>query len=134
YAEFGWSPSTADIKVPDANTVWTQVGSGSLRVDNPVTLTFDNGAGLLFRRTISVDDKYLFTAKDEVINKTDSPVTLYPFALISRHNTPVTAGFYILHEGPVGVLGDNGLLEKSYSDLQETKEFAFANTKGWLGF
>ena len=91
-------------------------------------------AGLEFRRTISVDDKYLFTAKDEVINKTANPVTLYPYALISRHNTPHTAGFYILHEGPVGVLGDNGLLEKSYKDLEEKKEFAYANTKGWLGF
>jgi YidC/Oxa1 family membrane protein insertase len=134
YAEFGWSPSTPDVKVPDANTLWTQVGSGSLDVGKPVTLAFDNGAGLEFRRTFTVDDKFLFTAKDEVINKTGNPVTLFPYALISRHNTPVTAGFYILHEGPVGVLGDNGLLEKSYSDLQETKEFVFANTKGWLGF
>lgn len=134
YAEFGWSPSTPDIKVPDANTVWTQVGSGKLDVGHPVTLAFDNGAGLEFRRTISVDDKYLFTAKDEVINKTDKPVTLYPYALISRHNTPHTAGFYILHEGPVGVLGDNGLIEKSYKDLEEKKEFSYAATKGWLGF
>ncbi len=134
YAEFGWSPATPDIKVPDANTVWTQQGAGSLDVGKPVTLTWNNGAGLEFRRTIAIDDKFLFTIKDEVANKTDKAVSLFPYALVSRHGTPVTAGYYILHEGPVGVLGENGLLEKSYSDLTEKKEFSYANTKGWLGF
>ena len=134
YAEFGWSPATPDIKVPDANTVWTQAGSGALDIGKPVTLTWNNGAGLEFRRTIVIDDKFLFTIKDEVANKSDKPVSLFPYGLISRHGTPVTAGYYILHEGPIGILGENGLQEKSYADLTEKKEFAFANTKGWLGF
>ncbi|MFA6267397.1 MAG: membrane protein insertase YidC [Pseudolabrys sp.] len=134
YAEFGWTASTPDVKVPTADTVWTQSGSGALGVDKPVTLTWNNGGGLEFRRTIAVDATTLFTIKDEVVNKSDKPVTLYPFGLISRHGTPTTAGYYILHEGPIGVLGDNGLIEKNYKDLDEKKEFAFANTKGWLGF
>ena len=71
-----------------------------------MTLTYDNGEGLEFRRTIAVDDKYLFTIKDEVTNNGTAPVTLYPYALISRHGTPKTRGFYILHEGLIGVLGD----------------------------
>src|SRR6187455_2428695 len=65
YAEFGWV-GTAGTKVPDANTTWTQQGSGTLTTDRPVTLTWDNGEGLTFRRTISVDTNYLFTIKDEV--------------------------------------------------------------------
>src|SRR5215468_805574 len=89
YAEFGWSaPSGASVKLPDSDTLWQQQGSGALSVGRPVTLVYDNGQGLQFRRTIAVDDKYLFTIKDEVINNGAAPVTLYPFALISRHGTP----------------------------------------------
>jgi YidC/Oxa1 family membrane protein insertase len=134
YAEFGWTNTTgSNVKVPTADTVWTQAGSGTLSVGHPATLTFDNGEGLEFRRTIAVDDKFLFTIKDEVVNKTGKPVSLFPYALISRHGTPVTAGYYILHEGPVGVLEEK-LQEKNYKDLEEKKEFVFSNTKGWLGF
>ena len=91
YAEFGWSPpgGTA-LKVPGPETVWQQQGSAPLAVGRPVTLTYDNGEGLQFRRTIAVDDNYLFTIKDEVTNTGDAPVTLYPYALISRHGTPKT--------------------------------------------
>ncbi|MDP1907276.1 MAG: membrane protein insertase YidC, partial [Hyphomicrobium sp.] len=133
YAEFGWSASTPDVKVPGTDTLWTQKGAGALDVGHPVTLTWTNGSGLEFTRTITVDDKFLFTIKDDVANKGDKPATLFPYALISRHGTPKTAGYYILHEGPIGILGDS-LQEKNYSDLAEKKEFSFANTKGWLGF
>ena len=92
YAEFGWTGAAgANVKVPTSETVWTQTGSGALGVGHPVTLTYDNGEGLEFRRTIAVDDKYLFTIKDEVTNKGANPVSLYPYALISRHGTPQTA-------------------------------------------
>src|SRR6185312_10687568 len=105
YAEFGWTGAgSADVKLPTAETVWTRTGSGVLGVGTPVTLTYDNGEGLEFRRTIAVDDKFLFTIKDEVTNKSANPVTLYPYALISRHGTPQTLGYYILHEGLIGVL------------------------------
>ncbi|MDI1344222.1 MAG: membrane protein insertase YidC [Pseudolabrys sp.] len=133
YAEFGWSASTPDVKVPGTDTLWTQKGAGALDVGHPVTLTWTNGSGLEFTRTVSVDDKFLFTIKDDVANKGDKPATLFPYALISRHGTPKTAGYYILHEGPIGILGDS-LQEKNYKDLDEKKEFSFANTKGWLGF
>ena len=109
YAEFGWTNAAgANVKVPTSDTVWTQAGSGALGVGHPVTLTYDNGEGLEFRRTIAVDDKYLFTIKDEVVNKSDKPVSLFPFALISRHGTPQTLGYYILHEGLIGKFGDKG--------------------------
>jgi len=73
YAEFGWTNAAgANVKVPAADTVWTQASSGALRIDHPVTLTYDNGEGLEFRRTIAIDDKYLFTIKDEVVNKSEN--------------------------------------------------------------
>src|SRR4030095_6007443 len=91
---------------PVSDPMWRQEGSGTLAVGHPVTLTYDNGEGLQFRRTIAVDDNYLFSLKDEVINKGAAPVTLYPYGLISRHGTPETLGYYILHEGLIGVFGD----------------------------
>ncbi len=134
YAEFGWTGAGGpDLKLPSAETVWTRAGSGVLGVGNPVTLTYDNGEGLEFRRTIAVDDKFLFTIKDEVTNKGTNPVTLYPYALISRHGTPQTLGYYILHEGLIGVLGDSGLQEFTYKNIEEKKLVNFDVTNGWLG-
>jgi YidC/Oxa1 family membrane protein insertase len=132
YAEFGWTAARADVKVPTADTVWTQSGSGALNVGHPVTLTWNNGQNTEFRRTITVDDKFLFTIKDEVVNKSDKPVSLFPYALISRHGTPTTAGYYILHEGLVGVLDDK-LQEVTYKNIEDKKTLTFDTTNGWLG-
>ncbi|UTD26499.1 membrane protein insertase YidC [Bradyrhizobium sp. WD16] len=134
YAEFGWvGASGTTAKLPDANTVWTQVGSNALTPSTPVTLTWDNGGGLSFKRTISVDEHYLFSLKDDVTNGGGAPVTLYPYALISRHGTPQVAGYYILHEGLIGVLGDQGLQEFNYKKIDEEKKKEFKVTNAWLG-
>jgi YidC/Oxa1 family membrane protein insertase len=134
YAEFGWSaPSGTAVKLPGPDTVWQQEGTGALSVGRPVTLVHDNGEGLQFRRTIAVDENYLFTLKDEVSNKGAAPVTLYPFALISRHGTPHTLGYYILHEGLIGVFGDKGLQEETYANIEKQKEISFTATNAWLG-
>ena len=134
YAEFGWSPpSGAPVKLPNADTMWQQEGAGTLGVGRPVTLVYDNGEGLLFRRTIAVDENYLFTLKDEVTNKGAAPVTLFPFGLISRHGTPHTLGYYILHEGLIGVFGDKGLQEETYANIEKQKAISFTATNVWLG-
>ena len=78
-----------------------------------MTLVHDNGEGLEFRRTISVDDRYLFTIDEQVANKSAAPISLFPYALISRHGTPKVEGYYILHEGLIGVMGEQGLQEVS---------------------
>src|SRR6266702_4251088 len=86
YTEFGWVPAAGSaVRIPDINTVWQQEGSNSLSPDGPVVLKFDNGDGLTFRRTIAIDDRYLFSIRDDVTNVGTAPITLYPFALISRH-------------------------------------------------
>ena len=134
YAEFGWVPASGSTaKIPDYNTVWQQEGSGSLTPTTPVTLKYDNGDGLTFRRTIAIDDRYLFTIKDDVSNVGNAPVTLYPFALISRHGTPKVSGYYILHEGLIGYLGDQGLQEYPYKKIDDAKTVNFKVTDGWLG-
>ena len=134
YAEFGWvAAAGSNVKVPDQTTIWTQEGEGALTPTSPVVLRYDNGEGLTFRRTITVDERYLFTMKDEVSNIGNAPVTLYPFALISRHGAPHVAGYYILHEGLIGYLGDQGLQEYGYAKIDEAKTVNFKVTNGWLG-
>jgi YidC/Oxa1 family membrane protein insertase len=134
YAEFGWVPAAGStVRVPDRNTEWQQESSGALTPTSPVVLKYDNGEGLTFRRTISVDERYLFTVKDDVSNVGNAPVTLYPFALISRHGAPQVSGYYILHEGLIGYLGNDGLQEYSYKKLDDTKQVSFNATDAWLG-
>ena len=134
YAEFGWvGTAGTNAKLPGPDTVWTQQGSNALGVDKPVTLTYDNGEGLEFRRNISVDDKYLFTVQDQVANKGNAPVSLYPYGLVSRHGTPQTLGYYILHEGLIGVMGDQGLQEATYKTIEDKKSLSFKATDAWLG-
>ena len=134
YAEFGWVAGDGSaVKMPDQNTPWQQEGSGSLTPSTPVTLNYDNGEGLVFHRTIAIDDRYLFTIKDEVSNVGSAPVTLYPFALISRHGTPQVAGYYILHEGLVGYLGDRACRNTAYKKIDDAKSVNFKVTDGWLG-
>ena len=135
YADFGWlKPPGSTVKVPDDNTVWRQEGSVTLGVDRPVTLVYDNGDGLEFRRTISVDDKYLFTVEDRATNKGAAPVTLLPYALISRHGTPTIEGYYILHEGLIGVFGDKGEEKETYKQIEDKKSVVFKDvTNVWLG-
>src|SRR5215475_7205450 len=134
YAEFGWvGAAGSTVRLPDQNTIWQQESGGTLTPTTPVVLKYDNGEGLTFRRTISVDDRYLFTIKDEVSNVGNAPVTLYPFALISRHGTPQVSGYYILHEGLIGYLGDYGLQEYTYKKIDEEKQVNFKVINGWLG-
>ena len=135
YAEFGWVPATGTTAaMPGPDTVWKRDGSGPLGIDHPVTLSFDNGAGLIFKRTIAVDDHYLFTLKDEVTNKGGSPVTLFPYALISRHGAPKVLGYYILHEGLIGVMGDQGEQTETYKKMDDKKSETWDATDAWLGF
>jgi YidC/Oxa1 family membrane protein insertase len=131
FADFGWVPTERAVAVPDRDSVW-QADGDQVRPGQPVTLTWDNGEGLRFKRTIALDDAYLFTITQTVENSGEEPVTLFPYGLISRWGTPKTLGFYILHEGPIGVL-DGKLHEIDYDDLQEDGDLAFGSQGGWLG-
>jgi len=134
YAEFGWvAAAGSNAAMPGPDTVWKQQGSGTLGVNRPVALTYDNGQGLVFTRTISVDEHYLFSIKDNVANKGTDPVMLFAYALISRHGTPQVQGYYILHEGLIGVMGDQGLQEFSYKKIEDKKSETWDVTNAWLG-
>jgi len=131
-AEFGWVAASPDVKVPGPQTRWT-ASNGRLTPANPVTLTWDNGQGLVFARTISVDPNYMFTIRDAVRNTGEAPVKLVPYGLISRTGTPQVAGYYILFEGLIGYI-DGTLQEVKYSSLGPDKPLDYHSNGGWLGF
>ncbi|MFD0988153.1 membrane protein insertase YidC [Methyloligella solikamskensis] len=135
YAESGWvgGSDAKDLKLPDAETVWTKESDGPLTQDSPAVLSYDNGQGLKFTRTISVDDNYMFTIEETVANSGEEPVTLFRYGLVSRHEMPKTEGYYVLHEGLIGVTGDEGLEEIDYDDALEEKPVVYKTKTGWLG-
>ena len=119
YSDFGWvAPPGTTVALPNATTVWT-ADNQVLNSAKPVTLSWDNGQGLTFKRIISVDDNAMFTIRDEVENKGSAAVTLFPYGQIVRHGKPHTLGYYVLHEGLVGYLGEQGLQEYTYDKLDK---------------
>ena len=133
YAEFGFvNAQGGTTKLPDARSEWKAETQEPLTETSPVTLLWDNGEGLTFRRTISIDADYMFTINDSIANASQAPVTLYPYARVARHGEPQVAGYYILHEGLIGVIGDEGLQELTYKKIQDGPR-SFRGTGGWLG-
>jgi YidC/Oxa1 family membrane protein insertase len=133
YAEFGWvAGQGVSAIVPTPETEWTSTSS-RLTHEQPVTLTWANGQGLTYERIIAVDKDFMFSVTDTVRNAAGQPVTLFPYSYVRRHGTPVTAGFFILHEGLIGVQADK-LQEVGYSDLVKARTRDFkANAGGFIG-
>jgi YidC/Oxa1 family membrane protein insertase len=137
FAQFGWAAKPGStVTLPDSQTVWTPEG-GPLGANSPVALSWDNGEGLVFQQVISLDETYFFSVTQRVVNESGEPVELAPFGLISRTGTPNILGFYILHEGPVGWIGES-LKEVDYSDLKDEYQGQQVvqgqeTTGGWIG-
>jgi YidC/Oxa1 family membrane protein insertase len=130
FAEFGWAPGSG-VAVPNENTIWT-ADRQTLTGDQPVTLSWDNGQGLRFERRFSVDPNYMLQITERVVNNGSAPVQLSPYGLVQRQGTPHTSGYYILHEGPLGVF--NGTLaEYNYDKLKDKKTIEVESTGGWIG-
>ena len=132
YIESGWTSVGNKIAVPNLDTIWKVKGNRVLSNNSDVTLEWDNGRGLTFTKTISLDEKYLFKIKQKVKNNTSSEVSLYPYAQITRNKKPDDVmGFYILHEGFIGVF-DGELKEDDYDDVKD-KKIVRNSDNGWLG-
>jgi YidC/Oxa1 family membrane protein insertase len=146
YALHGWTPGggLGYDAVPGPNTVWEVESGERLTEATPVTLRWDNGAGLVFRKTIAVDGDYMFTITQSVENATGAEVRLAPYGILAREGIPADLrGFFILHEGVIGVT-DGTLTEIGYRDLTEAapnpaeggaaSEVIEATEEGWIGF
>lgn len=130
FAEYGWTATGTAVPGPD--TEWTARDDGPLTPEHAVVLSWDNGAGLTFERTVAVDKDYLFTVTQRVMNGSNATVQLTPYARVVRHNHPTLAGSYYLHEGPLGMI-DGTLNEISYEKLDKDGPRTFSSTGGWLG-
>jgi YidC/Oxa1 family membrane protein insertase len=136
YVQFGWT-AEGDLKVPQPDTQWT-ASAPELTTTKPVTLSWDNGAGQVFEIALAVDDQYMFTVEQRVRNNSGAPVQVHPWARIRRDYKPVTAGYYILHEGMLGVLGGR-LQEQTYDKAKTEAEktngpsLSMDTTGGWAG-
>ncbi len=135
YVQFGW---TGDgVKVPDVDTVWT-ASAQELTQTQPVTLSWDNGAGQVFEIVLSVDADYMFSVDQRVQNNGAAAVKVFPWSRIRRDYKPQTAGYYILHEGLLGVIGGR-LQEQTYDKAKSEAEktsgpsLKMDTTGGWAG-
>ena len=134
YAELGYVGTAETGAVPGPDTVWTVEGEPVLTPSTPVTLTFTNERGLTFRRTIAVDQDYLFTVTDEIANAGTAPVSLQNYGRVTRFDRPQHASAWVIHEGLIGVTGEEGLQEISYDTIEDDKRSAPGkSTGGWLG-
>ena len=137
FVETGWASSNIDkISLPTTKTLWKVKGNSKLSVGNPVIVEWNNNSGLIFRKKIELDDKFLFKITQEIQNKSSEKVELYPYAQITRNQKPVLAagsmsGTMILHDGFIGVFNED-LKEYDYDDIQDKKKEHNAES-GWLG-
>jgi len=129
--ESGFVTSDKNIDIPNSDTVWSIIGNNKLTDQNPIKLSWTNTQGITFEKQISLDDKYLFTIKQKVINETDKKYDFYSYGQIIRNQIPDITDFYILHEGLVATL-DGELIEEDYDDIQD-KKFTKIAQMGWLG-
>ncbi|MDR3423872.1 MAG: membrane protein insertase YidC [Alphaproteobacteria bacterium] len=131
YAEFSWLSDAASVAMPSSDTLWKS-DSQKLTPDHSVRLSWNNGQGLTFDRTIAVDDQAMFTITDRISNSGNAPIVLYPFGTVARQGVPPVIGRSVVHEGALGVLGGT-LEEYKYKKLIDDKKIAEESTGGWLG-
>ena len=132
--EYGWLSADQNIKTPNKNTQWSVTGNAALSPDTPVTMIWDNGQGIRFERTLTLDNEYMFGITQRVVNNSGRAVTLYPYGLIAQKGIPPTfAGTWISHEGPIG-FHDDELFNESYKSIRKDKKFVQNSDTGWIGF
>ena len=130
--ESGFVTTNKNIDVPDSSTIWKISGNKKLTNNNPIKLVWGNSQGIAFEKQISLDDQFLFTVKEKIINSSDKTYNFYSYGQIIRNKLPQISGFYILHEGFLSVLDDQ-LIEEDYDDIQE-KKFTQTAQEGFFGY
>ena len=130
--ESGFVSTNKNIDIPDSNTVWKVEENKKLNKNNPIKLTWSNSQSITFEKHISLDDQFLFTVKQKIINSSDKTYNFYSYGQIIRNKLPEISGFYILHEGFLSVLDDQ-LIEEDYDDIQE-KKFTQTAQEGFFGY
>ncbi len=131
FVESGFITNDKNIDIPNAESIWSFLGNNKLTNQSSIRLSWTNDQGITFEKEISLDDKFLFSIKQRVINPTTNKYDFYSYGQIIRKQIPDISNFYILHEGLIATLDDE-LIEEDYDDIQE-KKFTKVAQKGWLG-
>lgn len=133
FAELGYVETPDSGKLPGPDTLWNVDANAKLTEQTPVTLTFTNEKGVTFERTIAIDERYMFTVTDKIINGGTSPLAASLYGRVTRYNKPAGTSVYVLHEGFIGVLEDQKLTEIKYDDVKTAPVEHGKATGGWLG-
>lgn len=134
FSEINYADSTTPQLGQYHETPWKVVGNNTvLKPDQPIILESKINSKVRCKRTIKVDDQYLFTIEDEIVNASNDEVKVEFTNSVYRYGKPKTSGFFVLHEGGVGYVNDK-LIEVSYDDIQKKGSIAYKPGKGWIGF
>jgi YidC/Oxa1 family membrane protein insertase len=117
FIESGFITTDKNIEIPNSNSLWSISGNSKLTNQSPVRLSWTNDQGITFEKEIALDDKFLFSIKQKVINSTNKEYDFYSYGQIIRKQIPDISNFYILHEGLLATLDDE-LIEEDYDDIQ----------------
>ena len=131
YLDTGWVSPDSSIELPNNKSKWT-ADKSSIGINDPVKITWTNTQNITFEKIITLDEHYLFSVDQRVINNSDKSFDLYPFGLSKRQGLPEMQNFFILHEGPLSVT--EGVLEEyDYDDLKEKQKIKLNSVGGWIG-
>ena len=147
FADFGWITPAEGIALPAPDTLWS-ADSPTLSPGSPVTLRWDNGAGLSFTREIAIDDDFVFTVTQSVRNTTAAPLALTPFSRIARFSDAVETilpfkPLFIFQDGALGIFGED-YHDADFDDMRDAYDAGVENprargdyryeaTGGWMG-
>ena len=131
YLDTGWVSPDSSIELPNNKSKWT-ADKTSIGINDPVKITWTNSQNIIFEKIITLDEHYLFSVDQRVINNSDKSFDLYPFGLSKRQGLPEMQNFFILHEGPLSVT-DGVLEEYDYDDLKENQKIKLNSVGGWIG-
>ena len=131
YLDTGWVSPDSSIELPNNKSKWT-ADKSSIGINDPVKITWTNTQNITFEKIITLDEHYLFSIDQRVINNSDKSFDLYPFGLSKRQGLPEMQNFFILHEGPLSVT--EGVLEEyDYDDLKDKQKIKLNSVGGWIG-
>ncbi len=132
FAKFGWTGQ--GVAAPDANTLWT-ASAPTLSPGKPVTLSWSNPTGQRFELIVSIDEGYLFTVRQRIVNLGTAPVAVTPFGLVSRAAKSSDESSWTSHVGPISFLGAKADYETDWETLDENRAGVTRDSRGgWLGF
>ena len=131
YLDTGWVSPDSTIELPNNKSVW-KADKSSIGMNDPVKLTWQNSQNITFEKIITLDEHYLFSVDQRVVNNSGKSFDLYPFGLSKRQGIPEMENFFILHEGPLSIT-DSVLKEYDYDDLKDKKKIKLNSVGGWIG-